>query len=118
MTRVADPHGGMKIRIGVVCPDDAVNDDEYWSYLPSDGSATLLWTRYSTPSRFNPISVEMVASYGDAAVLAAAAQTLKITKANVVALTCNSCTFVHGPEGDLGSVTHFLRRPAVVPPRL
>jgi maleate isomerase len=99
MKNPIDPHGGLKIRIGVICPDDGVNDDEYWQYLPAEG-VTLLWTRYSTPKRFDPIGVEMVASYGDVSALTAAAQTLRITRPNVIAFCCNSCTFVHGIDGD------------------
>lgn len=81
-------------RIGIICPDDGVNDDEYWTYLPL--KVALLWTRYRTARRFEPISVEMVSSYGDVNVISDAAQTLTITRPNVVAFCCNSCSFVRG----------------------
>lgn len=27
--------GGWRARLGLLTPDDAVNDDEYWQYLPA-----------------------------------------------------------------------------------
>ena len=89
---------GLTTRIGVITPDDAVNDDEYQQYL-SPG-VTLLWTRYRTVRRFDPISVDMVASYGDLEKIREAAETLAITRPHVTMFCCNSCSFVHGPEGD------------------
>lgn len=97
MTLDADKQG-LTTRIGVITPDDAVNDDEYNHYLPP--GVTLLWTRYRTPRRFEPISVEMVAGYGDLRVIRDAAETLAITRPHVTMFCCNSCSFVHGPEGD------------------
>lgn len=85
-------------RIGIICPDDGVNDDEYWQYVPDNVS--LLWTRYSTSDRFNPISVDMVGSYGNLAVIENSALTLGITRPEVVVFCCNSCGFVHGEVGD------------------
>lgn len=85
-------------RIGIICPDDGINDDEYWQYVPPE--VTLLWTRYRTPRRFDPISVEMVGSYGDMRIVEEAAKTLEITRPEVVVFCCNSCGFVHGLEGD------------------
>lgn len=85
-------------RIGVVGPDDGVNDDEYWQYVPPE--VTLLWTRYCTPRRFDPISVEMVGSYGDIQIIKDSARTLEITRPDIVVFCCNSCGFVHGLEGD------------------
>jgi len=85
-------------RIGIICPDDGINDDEYWQYAPQ--GVTLLWTRYRTPQRFEPISVEMVGSYGDMRVVEESARTLQITQPDVVVFCCNSCGFVHGLEGD------------------
>lgn len=84
----------LRTRIGIICPDDGVNDDEYWSYLPE--GVSLLWTRYTTAKRLNPISVDMVGSYGDPSIIADAAQTLSMTRPNTVAFCCNSCSFVHG----------------------
>lgn len=69
-----------------------------WDYVP-DG-VTLLWTRYRTEQRFEPISVDMVASYGDLDVIADAARTLKITRPDSVIFCCNSCSFVHGMKVD------------------
>lgn len=89
---------GLTTRIGVITPDDAINDDEYNHYLPPD--VTLLWTRYRTAKRFDPISVEMVASYGDLEAIRSAAETLAITRPHVTMFCCNSCSFVHGPKGD------------------
>lgn len=89
---------GLRTRIGIISPDDGINDDEFWRYLPSD--VTLLWTRYRTARRFEPISVEMVRSYGEVAAIEDAAQTLAITRPQAVGFSCNSCTFVHGPAID------------------
>jgi maleate isomerase len=88
----------LRRRIGIVCPDDGINDDEYWQYVPTD--VTLLWTRYRTPRTFDPISVEMVGSYGDMRIVEQAAKTLEITRPEVVVFCCNSCGFVHGLDGD------------------
>lgn len=85
-------------RIGIICPDDGVNDDEYWQYLPE--TVSLLWTRYSTSNRFKPISVDMVGSYGDLTIIEDSALTLQITRPEVVVFCCNSCGFVHGEAGD------------------
>jgi len=89
---------GLTTRLGVITPDDAVNDDEYYNYVPP--GVTLLWTRYRTPRRFEPISVEMVSSYGDLDVIREAALTLQITRPHATLFSCNSCGFVHGPAGD------------------
>lgn len=87
-----------RVRIGIICPDDGVNDDEYWQYVPE--GVSLLWTRYRTNSRFKPISVDMVSSYGDLSVIEDSAKTLEITRPDVVVFCCNSCGFVHGEAGD------------------
>jgi len=91
--------GGMmerfeRTRIGIITPDDAVNDDEYWQYVNDD--VTLLIDRYRTPSRFDPISSQMVAAYGDFHLLEDCAETLRITRPHALAFFCNSCSFVHG----------------------
>ena len=39
-----------RTRIGIITPDDAVNDDEYWEYVNED--VTLLIDRY--PRHLNP----------------------------------------------------------------
>lgn len=101
-------------RIGIICPDDGVNDDEYWQYVPQ--GVTLLWTRYRTPRRFEPISVEMVGSYGDIQVVVESAKTLQITRPDVVVFCCNSCGFVHGLEGDrkiCRSISEAVHGPAI-----
>jgi len=89
---------GLTTRIGVVSPDDGINDDEYNEYLPP--GVTLLWTRFRTPQRFDPISVAMVSAYGDLEIIRDAALTLRITRPQVTLFACNSCSFVHGPVGD------------------
>lgn len=101
-------------RIGIICPDDGINDDEYWQYAPP--GVTLLWTRYRTPRRFDPISVEMVGSYGDMRVVEESARTLLITQPDVVVFCCNSCGFVHGLEGDRSicqSISEACQSPAI-----
>jgi maleate isomerase len=89
---------GLRTRIGIVSPDDGINDDEFWSYAPP--GVTLLWTRYRTTKRFEPISVDMVGAYGERSIVEDAARTLAITRPHAVGFSCNSCTFVHGPEAD------------------
>lgn len=90
---------GWRGRIGMIYPDDGVNDDEYWLYAP-DG-VTLLWTRFSTPVRDEPISPSMVDTYADETPLLESAKVLAITRPSVVAFGCNSCSFVRGPRWDL-----------------
>ena len=69
---------GLRARIGIVSPDDAIIDDEYWRFVP-DG-VTVLVTRFTTPSRDDAISPEMVDTYADLDLLRRAADTLKITR--------------------------------------
>ncbi len=89
--------GGWRARIGLVTPDDAVNDDEYWKYLPE--GVSLLFTRYRTATRFDPISPQMVDQYAELAPILDAAETLRITRPKAVVFLCNSCSFVRGPSG-------------------
>jgi maleate isomerase len=92
-------HQAMRARIGVVSPDDAINDDEFWQYLPE--RVNLLFTRYRTNQRFEPISSAMVDTYAETGPLRDAAETLRITRPNAVFFCCNSCSFVRGPGYDL-----------------
>ena len=88
----------MDARIGVITPDDGINDDELWAYLPE--RVNLLVTRYHTPERFEPISSDMVDTYADGDLLRNAAEDLRITRPSAVLFSCNSCSFVRGPGGD------------------
>src|SRR5829696_4932485 len=88
----------MRARIGVISPDDGINDDEFWAYLPE--RVNLLFIRYRTGKRFEPISSDMVDSYADLEVLRDAAETLKITLPSAVLFGCNSCSFVRGAGYD------------------
>lgn len=90
---------GWRGRIGLLYPDDGVNDDEFWLYLPE--GVTLIMTRYTTPQRDNPIAPEMVDGYADLKVLETAAHVLKITRPSAVAFGCNSCSFIRGVGWDL-----------------
>lgn len=87
---------GWRGRIGVVYPDDGVNDDEFWKYLP-DG-VTLLITRYRAAASGTPITPDMVATYADLDVITGAARTLTVTRPVAVTLCCNSCSFIAGPH--------------------
>ncbi len=91
---------GLTTRIAVIAPSDGINDDEYNNYLPEGGDVTLLWTRYETLAHDKPISVGMVASYGDLNAIAHSARMMRITRPHVSIYCCNSCSFVHGPTGD------------------
>lgn len=88
----------MRARIGVISPDDSINDDEFWQYLPA--RVNLLFTRYRTPTRFEPISSAMVDAYAEGDLLRDCAETLRITRPHVVFFCCNSCSFVRGPGYD------------------
>lgn len=88
-----------RTRIGIITPDDAVNDDEYWRYVNDD--VTLLIDRYRTPERFAPINPGMVASYGNVDLLADCAETLRITRPHAIVFFCNSCSFVGGKASNL-----------------
>ena len=91
--------GGWRARLGLLTPDDAVNDDEYWQYLPA--GVSLIFTRYRTAARFEPISPGMVDSYADLEPILDAAETLRITRPQAIVFLCNSCSFVRGVGGDL-----------------
>lgn len=88
-----------RTRIGIITPDDAVNDDEYWRFVNDD--VTILLDRYRTPQRFAPIDPGMVSSYGALDLLADAAETLRITRPQAIAFFCNSCSFVGGKQANL-----------------
>jgi maleate isomerase len=91
--------GGWRARIGLVSPDDGINDDEYWRYLPE--GVSLLFTRYRTTTRFDPISPAMLDTYAELAPIVDAAETLRITRPKVIIYLCNSCSFVRGVGYDL-----------------
>lgn len=88
----------MRARIGIISPDDGINDDEFWNYLPE--RVNLLFTRYRTDQRFEAISSDMVSSYADLEILQDAAETLRITRPSAVVFGCNSCSFVRGVGHD------------------
>lgn len=90
---------GWRGRIGLVMPDDAVNDDEYWLYLP-DG-VNLLIARFTTARRDEPIAPEMVDSYADLDLLRQATDVIRITRPNAVVFGCTSCSFVRGVGWDI-----------------
>src|SRR5437762_490758 len=98
MSARAERVGGWRARIGVITPDDAINDDEYWQYVPE--GVVLLVTRYRTAQRFDPISRGMVDAYAELGPIADAAETLRITRPDAIAFCCNSCSFVRGLAGD------------------
>ena len=98
MSARAERVGGWRARIGVITPDDAINDDEYWQYVPE--GVVLLVTRYRTAQRFDPISRGMVDAYAELGPIADAAETLRITRPDAIAFCCNSCSFVRGLSGD------------------
>jgi maleate isomerase len=88
-----------RTRIGIITPDDAVNDDEYWRFVNDD--VTLLIDRYRTPERYAPINPGMVATYGNLDLLADCAETLRITRPQSIVFFCNSCSFVGGKASNL-----------------
>jgi len=89
----------LRARLGVISPDDGINDDEFWAYLPA--GVNLLFTRYRTQQRADPISSAMVDSYADLDLLRSAAETLRMTRPGAVVFGCNSCSFVRGVGYDL-----------------
>ena len=90
---------GWRGRVGIVSPDDAIIDDEYWRFVPE--GVNVLVTRFTTRSRDNAISPQMVDTYADLDVLRAAADTLRITRPGAVGFACNSCSFVRGRGWDI-----------------
>lgn len=90
---------GWRTRLGLLSPDDGINDDEFWNYLP-DG-VSLIFTRYRTATRFDPISPDMVDRYADLEPILDAAETLRITRPGAIVFLCNSCSFVRGVGGDV-----------------
>ena len=104
--------GGWRARLGLVSPDDGVNDDEYWEYLPE--GVSLLFTRYRTSTRFDPISPDMVDSYAELEPIIDAAETLRITRPKAILFLCNSCSFVRGVGGDL-KIAHAIQSAVDIP---
>lgn len=90
---------GWRGRVGIVSPDDAIIDDEYWRFVPK--GVSVLVTRFTTATRDAAISPGMVDAYADLDVLRAAADTLKITRPGAVGFACNSCSFVRGRGWDI-----------------
>ncbi len=90
---------GWRGRIGIISPDDAIIDDEYWRFVPE--GANVLVTRFTTRSRDDAISPQMVDTYADLDVLRRAADTLRITRPSAIGFACNSCSFVRGRGWDI-----------------
>lgn len=103
---------GWRTRLGLLSPDDGINDDEFWHYLP-DG-VSLIFTRYRTATRFDPISPDMVDRYADLEPILDAAETLRITRPGAIVFLCNSCSFVRGVGGDL-KISAAIRRAVDIP---
>ena len=91
--------GGWRARLGLLTSDDGINDDEYWQYLPE--GVSLIFTRYRTETRSDPISLSMVDSYADLNPILDAAETLRITRPKAIVFLCNSGNFVRSVGGDL-----------------
>ncbi|ETW94762.1 MAG: hypothetical protein ETSY1_33470 [Candidatus Entotheonella factor] len=96
-------HSFLDARIGVISPDDGINDDEFWFYVPQ--RVNLLFTRYRNPKRDEPISVSMLEPFSDVESISEAAETLRITRPTVVGLACNSGSFLQGLGDDRAIVT-------------
>ena len=90
---------GWRGRIGLVMPDDGVNDDEYWYYLAE--GVNLMVARFTTGMRDDDIGPEMVDSYGDLDTLRKATEALKIVQPSAVIFGCTSCSFIRGAGWDL-----------------
>lgn len=90
---------GWQGRIGIVSPDDAIIDDEYWAFVPD--AVNVFVTRYTTAQRDDAISPDMVDSYADLSMLKSAADTLRITRPTAIGFACNSCSFVRGRGWDI-----------------
>jgi len=89
-------------RIGVISPDDSINDEEFWACLPE--KVNFLFTRYRTPQSYDPISISMVQTYADVDTIYDAALTLRITRPSVVIFACNSGSFIGGVGSDRGII--------------
>ena len=48
---------GGRARLGLLSPDDGINDDEFWHYLP-DG-VSLIFTRYRTAAIMEPLETDL-----------------------------------------------------------
>ena len=103
---------GWRARLGLLSPDDGINDDEFWHYLP-DG-VSLIFTRYRTATRFDPISPNMVDRYADLEPILDAAETLRITRPGAIVFLCNSCSFVRGVGGDV-KISESIQRAVDIP---
>jgi maleate isomerase len=90
---------GWRGRVGIVSPDDGIVDDEYWQFVPE--GVTVLVTRFTTSTRDEPISPDMVDTYADLATLRSSADALRITRPGAVGFACNSCSFVRGRGWDV-----------------
>lgn len=104
--------GGWRARLGLITPDDGINDDEYWQYLPE--GVSLIFTRYRTATRFESISPDMVDSYAELEPILDAAETLRITRPQALVFLCNSCSFVRGVGGDL-KIAEAIQRAVDIP---
>ena len=90
---------GWQERVGIVSPDNAIIDDEYWRFVPN--GVIVLVTRFTTPERVAAISPRMVDTYAGLDTLKTAADTLRITRPGAVGFACNSCSFVRGRGWDI-----------------
>jgi maleate isomerase len=81
----------------VILPDDSLNDDEYWLYLPP--GVNVLLSRYTTFNAGEPVYRDTLkAAYEKFDMVAAAAANLRVPRVDSLVFSCNSCTFVGGAE--------------------
>jgi len=85
-----------RIGIGIVAPHDMALDAELWRWIPPE--ASLFFAR--TPFDPLPVTIEMVASLGDAHGIRSAAQQLMTIAPDVYAYACTSGSFVNGRSGE------------------
>ncbi len=88
---------GFRARIGVVLPDDSLNDDEYWLYTPQ--GVNVLLSRYTTFNAGEPVHRDTLKSaYDKFDMVLAAARNLRVPRVDSLVFSCNSCTFVGGAD--------------------
>jgi len=86
-------------RIAFIWPNDGLNDDEFWAYLPP--GASWLTTRYPGTLEGHGLDRETFMASAELGPMIAAARLMRPVRPDVVALGDHAGSFIKGPGADV-----------------
>lgn len=92
-----------RCRIAFIWPNDGLNDDEYWAYLPED--VAWLTTRYPGTLEGHDLDKATFEASADLGPILAAAKLLRTVKPHVAALGDHAGSFIKGKGHDIEQAT-------------